>query len=338
MMRGKSQGLLLAAFSVAALIGVGAPGGAAAAELVWRFAHENQETVPGAKAARRVADEVAKATDGKFEIQVYPAGQLGKEAQLIEQVQFGTVHMMFTPTGPLSNFEPRMQLPDLPFLFPTREAAYEVLDGPVGQDLLGALDKKGLKGLAFWESGFKQMTSSVRPILSPEDLAGQKMRTMQSPLLIAQYKSWGANPIPISFSETYNALQQGVADAQENPLVSINAMRLQEVQKYLTMTNHGYTAFVVVANKGAYERLKPEFRSALDRAVADARMWERAESKRIDDELLAQFRGKIEIHELPPEGRSAFIRVSRDFHKQYADKVTPEALQKVYAQTEKYLK
>jgi C4-dicarboxylate-binding protein DctP len=324
----------LALLAVAMLI---AAGPASSAELVWRFAHENQETVPGAKAAHRVADDVAKATGGRFEIQVYPAGQLGKEAQLIEQVQFGTVHMMFTPTGPLSNFEPRMQLTDLPFLFPTREAAYEVLDGPVGQELLGALDKKGLKGLAFWESGFKQMTSSVRPILKPEDLAGQKMRTMQSPLLIAQYKSWGANPIPISFSETYNALQQGVADAQENPLVSINAMRLQEVQKYLTMTNHGYTAFVVMANKGAYEKLKPEFRAALDRAVADARSWERAESKRVDDELLAQLRGKIEVHELSPEGRKEFVKASRDFHKQYADKVTPEALQKVYALTDKYL-
>jgi C4-dicarboxylate-binding protein DctP len=160
---------------------------------------------------------------------------------------------------------------------------------------------------------------------------------MQSPMLLEQYRAWGANPVAISFSETYNALQQGVADAQENPLVSINAMRLQEVQKYLTLTNHGYTAFVVMANKGAYEKLKPEFRAALDRAVADARSWERAESKRVDDELLEQLRGRIEIHELTPEGRRQFVKASRDFHKQYADKVTPEALQKVYAQTDKYL-
>ena len=245
--------ILCAAAVTVALVGFGVPH-ARAADVIWRFAHENQETVPAAKAARRLAEQVAKAPGGRFEIQVFPAGQLGKEAQLIEQVQLGTVHMMFTPTAPPSNFEPRIQLTDLPFLFPGREAAYEVLDGPVGQGLLRTLERRGLKGLAFWESGFKQMTSSVRPILSPADLVGQKMRTMQSPLLIAQYKSWGANPIPISFSETYNALQQGVADAQENPLVSINAMRLHEVQKYLTLTNHGYTAFVVMANKRSEER------------------------------------------------------------------------------------
>jgi C4-dicarboxylate-binding protein DctP len=309
---------------------------AAAQEVVWKFAHENLELVPAAKAARMLAELVGKATDGRFQIQVYPAGQLGKEAQLIEQLQLGTVQLVFAPSAPLSNFEPRMQLIDLPFLFPSREAAYAVLDGSVGQELLTNLGQRGIKGLAFWESGFKQMTSSVRPILSPADLKGQKVRTMQSPLLLEQYREWGANPMAISFSETYNALQQGVVDAQENPLVSINSMRFYEVQKYLTLSNHGYTAFVLMANRKAYEALKPEFRAALDKAVVESRKWQREESKRVDDDLLKKLSERLEVHQLSADGRRDFTKLSRQVHAKYEAKVTRAALEKVYEQTKPF--
>lgn len=309
---------------------------ASAQDIVWKFAHENRETVPAAKAARLLVDLVGKKTNGRFKIEIYPAGQLGKEAQLIEQLQLGTVQMIFTPTAPLSNFEPRMQLIDLPFLFPSRPAAYAVLDGDVGQELLAGLSKRGLKGLAFWESGFKQLTSSVRPILSPGDLKGQKVRTMQSPLLLEQYREWGANPVAISFSETYNALQQGVADAQENPLVSIDSMRFYEVQKYLTISNHGYTAFAVMANAKAYSALSPDYRKALDEAVVAARDAERADSKQLDEELLKKLSARMEVHELSPAGRAAFTKLSHDLHAKYEGKVTRTALDKVYQQTKAF--
>lgn len=310
----------------------------ASPDIVWKFAHENRETIPAAKAAHVLADEVAKKADGHFKIEIYPAGQLGKEAQLIEQLQLGTVQMTFTPTAPLSNFEPRMQVLDLPFLFPSRPAAYAVLDGPVGQDLLSGLSKRGIKGLGFWESGFKQMTSSVRPILGPADLDHQKFRTMQSPMLLDQYRSWGANPVAISFSETYNALQQGIAEAEENPLVSIDSMRFYEVQKYLTLTNHGYTAFVVMANRKAYESLPATYRQALDEAVVTARDFERKDSKQVDDELLKKLSAHLEVHELSPEGRREFERLSRELHKKYEAKVGKTLLDKIYEQTKPFEK
>jgi C4-dicarboxylate-binding protein DctP len=313
-----------------------APLSAAAAEVTWKFAHENQETVPAAQAAHRLADEVKRKTGGRFEIQVFPAGQLGKEQQLVEQTQLGTVQMAFTPTAPLTNFVPTVQLLDLPFIFPSPQAAYAVLDGPIGTEILGALDKRGLKGLAFWESGFKQMSSSVRPIRGPEDLRGVKVRTMQSPLLIAQYKAWGANPVPISFSETYNALQQGVADAQENPLVSIDSMKFYEVQKYLTITNHGYIGFIVMANQAAFDKLSPEFRTALLEASKDARDWERDESKRVNDALLAKMKTKMQVLDLSPEGREKFIGQSRKLHSQIANPETRALLDRVYATTAKF--
>ena len=323
-------GVVALALSTAALAQNATP------DVVWKFAHENRETVPGAKAAHVLADEVAKRTGGHFKIEIYPAGQLGKEAQLIEQLQLGTVQMTFTPTAPLSNFEPRMQILDLPFLFPSRAAAYAVLDGPVGQELLSGLEKRGLKGLGFWESGFKQMTSAVRPILKPADLNGLKVRTMQSPMLLEQYRGWGANPVAISFSETYNALQQGIAEAQENPLVSIDSMRFYEVQKYLTLTNHGYTAFVVMTNRKAYEGLPAEYKKALDESFAVARDYERRESKKVDDELLKKLSATMETHELPAEGRREFVKLSRELHRKYEAKVTKALLDKVYEQTKPF--
>jgi C4-dicarboxylate-binding protein DctP len=309
---------------------------AVAADITWKFAHENQETVPAAKAAHRLADEVRQKTGGRFEIQVFPAGQLGKEQQLVEQTQLGSVQMTFTPTAPLTNFVPTVQLLDLPFIFPSPQAAYAVLDGPIGGEILGALDKHGLKGLAFWESGFKQMTSSVRPIHGPEDLRGVKVRTMQSPLLIAQYKAWGANPVPISFSETYNALQQGVADAEENPLVSIDSMKFYEVQKFLTITNHGYIGFVVMANQAAFDKLPPDFRKALLEATRDARDWERAESKRVNDELLAKMKTKMQVLDLSTDGRQKFIEQSRKLHGRIANPETQKLLERVYTTTAQY--
>ena len=327
---------VIATAFTAVLAAVFAASPVTAAEVTWKFAHENQETVPAAMAAHRLADEVRQKTGGRFEIQVFPAGQLGKEQQLVEQAQLGTVQMTFTPTAPLTNFVPTVQLLDLPFIFPSAPAAYAVLDGPIGDEILDALDRRGLKGLAFWESGFKQMSSSVRPIRGPEDLRGVKVRTMQSPLLIAQYKAWGANPVPISFSETYNALQQGIADAQENPLVSIDAMKFYEVQKYLTITNHGYIGFIVMANKAAFDALSPEFRKVLLEASRDARDWERNESKRVNDELLAKMKTKMQVLELSPEGREQFISQSRKLHAQIANPETRKLLDRVYEVTAKY--
>jgi C4-dicarboxylate-binding protein DctP len=327
--------MLFRSLAVAAIV-VASIATAAAADVTWKFAHENQETVPAAKAAHRLADEVWQKTNGRFDIQVFPAGQLGKEQQLVEQTQLGVIQMTFTPTAPLTNFVPTVQLLDLPFIFPSPAAAYAVLDGPIGNEVLQALDKRGLKGLAFWESGFKQMTSSVRPIRGPEDLHGVKVRTMQSPLLIAQYKDWGANPVPIAFSETYNALQQGVADAQENPLVSIDAMKFYEVQKYLTITNHGYIGFIVMANKQAFDKLPPDFQKALLEATRDARDWERAESKRVNDELLAKMKTKMQVGELSAEGREKFIDQSRKLHARIANPETRALLDRVYEVTAKY--
>jgi C4-dicarboxylate-binding protein DctP len=313
-----------------------APGRALAAEFSLRFAHVLVADTPAGKAAERFAALVAERTKGRVEVKVYPAGQLGNDTQIVEQIQLNTVQIGIPPTAVLGQFEPRMQIFDLPFIFPTRAATYAVLDGDIGRELLGGLDKRGFVGLAFWESGFKQLTSRGKPITKPADLAGLKVRTMDSPLIVAQFRAWGSNPVPIAFGETYNALQQGVVDAQENPLVSIDRMKFYEVQDHLTLSNHAYLGYVLLVNKAAWTRLPEDLRPVIQKIAEETRDWQRAESEKLDAQLTEKMRASgMKVHTLDDAGRKEFIQVSRKVHQSYEKTLTKALLDRVYAQTEK---
>ena len=200
----------LTGLSSAAAVMIGfLPSTLMAQDYTFKFAHILTTDTPAHMAAEFLAETVAEKSEGKIAIEIFPGGQLGNDTEIVEQIQVGAAHMGIPPTAKLGQFEPRMQLFDLPYIFPTPDAAYAVLDGEIGSELLATLDGQGLYGAAYWESGFKQLTNNIRPIATPEDLAGIKMRTMSSPLIIEQYETWGANPIPIAFAEVYNALEQG---------------------------------------------------------------------------------------------------------------------------------
>jgi|SaaInl7_200m_RNA_FD_contig_31_1145369_length_1158_multi_17_in_0_out_0_1 C4-dicarboxylate-binding protein DctP len=301
-----------------------------AADFTLKLAHVLTADQPSAIAAERVAKEVAEKSGGRLEIQILPAGQLGSDVEIIEQIQMNSVQIGFPPTAKLGNFEPRMQLTDLPFIFPTRTALEAVLDGDVGEELLAGLDKQGLKGICFWGSGYKQITTSVRPIAKVEDLKGIKMRTMQSPLIIAQYKAWGSNPIPISFGETYNALQQGVAEAQENSLVTIDKMKFYEVQKYLAHTNHAYLAYAMIINAKAWKKLPADLQKILADALMAGRDWSRDETDRQDGILIEKFRKALKVQELSKEARDGFVKASLAVHAEFADVITRDLLDRAY--------
>ncbi len=210
--------------------------------------HDLAADSPQHVGAEKFKELVEEKTEGQVEVKLFPSGQLGDDVEVAELIQSGSVESGIIPTAKLSTFDASMQLPDLPFLFPGREAAYEVLDGEVGKELLAGLDDIGLTGASFWESGFKQFTNNVR-IESPSDFEGLKIRTMESPIVIEQFNALDANPVPISFAETYNALQQNVVDGQENPLVSIVKMKFYEVQDYTIISNHGYLAYAFLMSK-----------------------------------------------------------------------------------------
>jgi tripartite ATP-independent transporter DctP family solute receptor len=315
-----------------------APPMALAAQYVMKFGHDMPEDSAQHVAALKYADLVKERTKGRVEVRVFPAQQLGTDPEMVQQAQMGTLEIVLPPTAKISGFAPALQLADLPFLFPNKEICYQVLDGPVGDKLLAMLDSKGLKGVSFWESGFKQMTAN-KPIKKPEDFAGMKVRVMESPILIAQYKQVKANPIPIDFAETYNALQQGVVEAQENPLVSIVNMKFYEVQKYTMLSNHGFLGYAFLFSKKVYDGLPADIQQTLRDTARELASFERQDTARREGGYVERIKnGGSQIIEFSPQERQAFEKAFLPVHKQFEKVVGEELLKEAYANIEKLRK
>ena len=317
--------------AAAATVGLLLASTAHAADFNFTFAHVLTENTPNARAAEKFKEEVEKNSDGRIAINIRPAAQLGGDVEIIEQTQMGLVHIAIPPTGNLANFEEKMYLFDLPFLMPDDASMKRVLDGEVGQELLATLDNNNLHGVAMWGAGFRHMTNNIRPINGPDDLQGIKMRTLQAPAILSTYRAYGANPTAMAYTEVYNGLQQGVVEGQENPLANIYSMRFYEVQKYMTLTGHAYHTYAAIMNKQAWESLPED----LQKVVSDAFVTGRdvAREYTIEDEakILDEIKDQIEIQELTPEGRAAFIEKSQPIYDEFRPKVTPELMDKALA-------
>jgi tripartite ATP-independent transporter DctP family solute receptor len=227
------------------------------------------------------AREVEMRTQGRYKVLTFYSAALGAERESVEGVQLGTLDLTFTSTGPLPNFVPELAILDIPFLFRDYAHARAVLDGPIGQELLGKFPAKGMIGLAWGENGFRHMTNSKRPVNIPEDLRGLKMRTMENPIHIEAYKQFGIRPTPMAFTEVFTALQQGTVDGQENPLSVITAAKLDQVQKYLSLTGHVYSPAVLLMNEAQWNRLSNADKQAFLDAAKEGVKANRA---RVDDD------------------------------------------------------
>jgi len=227
------------------------------------------------------AREVEKRTDGRYKVQNFYSGALGAERESIEALQLGTLDLTMTSTGPVPNFVPDVAILDIPFLFRDYAQARAVLDGPIGQDMLQKFEPKGIHGLAWGENGFRNMTNSKHPVTVPEDLKGLKMRTMENPVHIQAYRAFGIIPTPMAFTEVFTALQQGTVDGQENPLSVITAAKLDQVQKYLTLTGHVYSPAVILMSKAQWDKLSAADKQSFNDAAKEAVKANRA---RIDDD------------------------------------------------------
>jgi tripartite ATP-independent transporter DctP family solute receptor len=207
------------------------------------------------KAAVWFKECVEKAAPGKLSVAVHHSASLGSETQVLQQIQLGTTQMSVCTTGPIEAFVPEIKALEMPFVFPSYEAADKVLDGPIGQDLAKKFEKSGFVALAFLDNGFRNVTNSKKAAKTPEDLKGLKIRTMEAPTHLAIWRAIGANPTPMAWP-IFTQLQQGVIDGQENPIAVIYAAKLPEAgQKYLTLTRHVYSALVFVANKAFVDGL-----------------------------------------------------------------------------------
>jgi tripartite ATP-independent transporter DctP family solute receptor len=260
-------------------------------------------------AAVRFAEQIGERTKGKLKVEVYPDQKLGSDDQMLEMARNGKLDLLLTPTAKLSSAIPAMQYADLPFYFSGRDELYAMLDGEPGQLLLSKLGNINLVGLTFWENGFKQFTANT-PIHAPRDFAKLRIRTMKSPLINDQFASVGAQPIPIDFHATYQALKDGAVDGQENPLVAIVGMRFHEVQKHLTISNHAYLGYVFSASKTVFETLSPDVREIIQRTARELTLWEREETARRETDLLATIRAAgVNIYTLSAEERQHFAAV-----------------------------
>jgi len=301
---------------------------AQAADYTFTFAHVLTEQTPNARAAVKFKEEVEKNSNGRIEINVRPAAQLGGDVEIIEQTQMGLVHIAIPPTGNLANFEPKMFLFDLPYLIKGEQSMKQLLDGEVGRELLGTLEKSNLHGVNYWGAGFRNITNNIREINQPADLKNIKMRTLQAPTILATYRAWGANPTAMAYTEVYNGLQQGVVEGQENPLANIDSMKFYEVQKYMTLTGHAYHTYAAVMNKAAWESLPADLQKVVADAFDVARDYGRELTKEDESRILEKIKGQIQIVELTDEGRQKFIESSAPIYKQFETNITPELLQR----------
>jgi C4-dicarboxylate-binding protein DctP len=291
--------------------------------IVIKFSHVVASDTPKGKAADKFKELAEKYTDGKVKVEVYPNSTLYKDKEELEALQLGAVQMLapsnskFGPIG-IREFE----VFDLPYILPDLKTLRKVTDGPLGGKLLRLLDSKGMTGLAYWDNGFKQMTANKK-LLGPADFKGLKFRIQSSKVLEAQFRALGAIPQVMAFGEVYQALQTGVVDGQENTWSNIYTQKMHEVQKYASVTNHGYIGYVVVVNKKFWDGLPADVRAGCEKAMKEATEYGNGQSARENEEALAEIKkaGKTEIVALTPEQDDAMRKAMMPVYKDVASRV-----------------
>ncbi len=265
--------LLLALLSACLSATLAAPMAFAQAPIVIKFSHVVAKDTPKGKAADKFKELAEAATKGRVKVEVYPNSTLYKDKEELEALQLGAVQMLapsLAKFGPLGVKE--FELFDLPYIFPDKQALDRVTDGPIGRDLLKKLESKGILGLAYWDNGFKMMSAN-RALRVPADMKGLKMRIQASKVLDEQMRAVGANPQVMAFSEVYQALQTGVVDGTENPPSNLYTQKMHEVQKHLSVTNHGYIGYAVIVNKKFWDKLPADIRTQLEGAMREATVY-----------------------------------------------------------------
>lgn len=307
--------LKLALLAVAAALSINAY---AQAPIVIKFSHVVATDTPKGQAAERFKQLAEKATNGRVKVEVYPNSQLYKDKEELEALQLGAVQMLapsLAKFGPLGVKE--FEAFDLPYIFPSKTALYNVTEGEIGKSLMKKLEPKGITGLAFWDNGFKVMSAN-KPLRNVADFKGLKMRIQSSKVLDAQMRALGANPQVLAFSEVYQALQTGVVDGTENPPSNMYTQKMHEVQKHVTVSNHGYLGYAVIVNKKFWDGLPADIRTALDKAMKDATTFEKAIAQRDNDLALEAIKktGKTEIYtpsvKEQADWRKALLPVQKD--------------------------
>ena len=304
-----------------------------AADYTLKFSHVVSDNTPKGKAARFFEQRLEELSGGKIDVQVYPSSQLYKDNAVLKAIRLDSVQMAAPSFSKFGKIVPQLSIFDLPFLFRDTNHLHAVQDGTVGEKLKGLVTKKGIVALSFWDNGFKQLSSSKKALIAPSDAKGQKFRIMSSKVLEAQFHAVGANPQMMPFSEVYSGLQQGVIDGQENTNSNIFTKKFYEVQKYLTVTNHGYLGYLVVMSKKFWNKLPADLQANVKQAMKEATDEERRLAQELNDSQFAKIKeyaaksGKLEIINLSADQIGAWrTAVSKIYPEFYSKKTIGEDL------------
>jgi C4-dicarboxylate-binding protein DctP len=303
--------------------------------IIIKFSHVVAENTPKGKGALRFKELAEKATNGRVKVEVYPNSQLYKDAEEVDALQLGAVQMLapsVSKFGPLGARE--FEVFDLPYIFGDVGEMHRVTEGPIGQSLLGKLDAKGIHGLAFWDNGFKDMSAN-KALHMPADFRGLKMRIQSSKVLDSQMRALGATPQVMAFSEVYQGLQTGVVDGTENPPSNMYTQKMHEVQKFMTLSDHGVIEYAVIVNKKFWDGLPPDIRTALEGAMREATKYTNAIAKTENDDALAKIKaaGKTEIIALTPAEKTAWKKALVKVHKENESRIGKDLIQSIYKET-----
>ncbi|WP_066342016.1 TRAP transporter substrate-binding protein [Azohydromonas lata] len=265
-----------------------------------KFAFQNPKEHPQGQGAQKFADLVSQKSGGKITVKLFPGGTLGGDVQTVSALQGGTLEMTVLNAGILQSQVKEFAVYDFPFLFNTAQEADAVTDGAFGKNLFAKLEPKGLVGLNYWDLGFRDLTNSKRPVGKAEDIAGLKIRVIQSPIYIDLFNALGANATPMPFPEVYPALEQKAIDGQENPATVIRANKFNEVQKYLTLTHHIYNTQAVIVSKKFWDKLTADEKALITDAAAQATTFQRGISRTQADVALDDLKkAGMQVTELP---------------------------------------
>jgi C4-dicarboxylate-binding protein DctP len=303
----------------------------AQAPIVIKFSHVVADDTPKGKGALRFKELAEKATKGRVKVEVYPNSTLYKDKEELDALQLGSVQMLapsLAKFGPLGVKE--FELFDLPYIFPSKEVLYRVTDGPVGKKLFQKLESKGIRGLAYWDNGFKDMTAN-RPLHHPSDFRGLKMRIQSSKVLDAQMRALGANPQAMAFSEVYQALQTGVVDGTENTPSNIYTQKMHEVQSNMTVSNHGYIGYAVIVNKKFWDGLPPDIRTELEGAMKETTKYNNEIAKQENDKALEEIKksGKTKVYVLNDQEKAEWRKALLPVQKQMAGRIGADLIKEV---------
>ena len=299
---------------------------AASAETVIKIGHGAAEAFHMHRALLKFEELVEAGSNGEIDVQIFPSSQMGPDRELIEGVQTGVLEMAIPPSSFFAGWDPAFAVIELPYMYASKDIAFDVLEGDAGNDMLSRLDNQGLVGLGWLELGVRNVTNNVRPIATPEDLDGVKLRTMKVPAHVATFETLGANPTPMNFGEVYSALQQGVIDGQENPLAIITSARFYEVQEHLSTTGHVFAVYAPVMSKFFYDSLSAEHQQLVMDSMKAAGEYQKELVASEDAEQLETIRAAgVKVLELTAEQRQAFADKTEDVRLQYRDQVGADA-------------